>query len=85
MPWEAFADLRWVVNGVSYRRTLRELFELSYRLLDPRRLAQLPVLVSHGDAHNANVWMRRDEGGRPGWCCSTRRSPARPSRPCWVR
>lgn len=65
MAWEAFADLRWTVNGVSYRRTLRELFELSYRLLDPRRLAGLPVLVSHGDAHNANVWMRRDDSGRP--------------------
>ena len=24
MAWEAFADLRWTVNGVSYRRTLRE-------------------------------------------------------------
>ena len=65
MAWEAFADLRWTVNGVSYRWTLRELFERSYRLLDPRRLAELPVLVSHGDAHNANVWMRRDEDGRP--------------------
>jgi hypothetical protein len=64
MPWEAFADLRWTVNGVSYRHTLRELFELSLRLLDPQALAQLPVLVSHGDAHNANVWARRDASGR---------------------
>src|SRR5262249_3389409 len=50
---------------VSYRRTVRQLFEQSFRLLEPRRLAALPVIVSHGDAHNANVWIRRDEGGRP--------------------
>ena len=65
VPWEAFADLNWTVNGIGYRRTLRELFEQSRRLLDPHRLAGLPVLVSHGDAHNANVWIRRDEEGRP--------------------
>jgi Ser/Thr protein kinase RdoA (MazF antagonist) len=65
MPWEAFADLSWTINGVRYRHTLRGLFERSCRLLDPRRLAELPVLVSHGDAHNANVWIRRGERGRP--------------------
>jgi Ser/Thr protein kinase RdoA (MazF antagonist) len=64
MPWEAFADLRWAVNGVSYRHTLRELFERSFSLLHPQVLARLPVLVSHGDAHNANVWARRDPSGR---------------------
>ena len=65
IPWEAFADLKWTINGVSYRRSLRELFERSYHLLEPRRLAALPVVVSHGDAHNANVWIRREESGRP--------------------
>ncbi len=64
IPWEDFADLRWTVNGVAYRQTLRELFEQSFRLLDPRALARQPVLVSHGDAHNANVWARRDAQGR---------------------
>src|SRR5262249_18045158 len=56
--------LSWTVNGVRYRHTLRELFERSRRLLDPHALARLPVLVSHGDAHNANVWARRDASGR---------------------
>jgi hypothetical protein len=65
MSWEAFADLKWTINGVSYRRTLRQLFERSCHLLEPRRLAALPVIVSHGDAHNANVWLRRDDAGRP--------------------
>ena len=64
LPWDAFADLRWTVNGIRYRHGLHELFELSFRLLDPRTLARLPVLVSHGDAHNANVWARRDAAGR---------------------
>jgi hypothetical protein len=64
VPWDGFADLRWTVNGIGYRRTLRELFEESFRLLDPRALARQPVLVSHGDAHNANVWARRGADGR---------------------
>jgi len=64
MPWEHFADLRWTVNGIAYRHTLRELFEQSYRLLDPKALARQPVLISHGDAHNANVWARRGPDGR---------------------
>jgi SAM-dependent methyltransferase len=64
VPWEDFASLRWTVNGVHYRHTLRELFETSRRLLDPQALARLPVLVSHGDAHNANVWARRGAAGR---------------------
>jgi hypothetical protein len=63
LAWEDFADLRWTVNGVAYRHTLRELFEQSRRLLDPQALARLPVLVSHGDAHNANVWARLDPAG----------------------
>jgi hypothetical protein len=65
MAWEDFASLRWTVNGIAYRHTLSELFEHSFRLLDPRRLARQPVLVSHGDAHNANVWTRRAADGRP--------------------
>jgi hypothetical protein len=64
VPWEDFADLRWSINGLDYRSTLRELFERSRVLLDPHALASLPVLVSHGDAHNANVWARRDASGR---------------------
>ncbi len=64
LAWEQLADLKWTVNGVSYSRTLRELFERSYRLLDPRVLARLPVIVAHGDAHNANVWARRDDAGK---------------------
>ncbi|HEX5957084.1 MAG TPA: hypothetical protein VFY92_00320 [Hyphomicrobiaceae bacterium] len=64
LAWEQFADLKWTVNGVTYCRTLRELFERSYRLLDPHVLARLPVIVAHGDAHNANVWARRDHAGK---------------------
>jgi hypothetical protein len=64
IAWEDFADLRWTVNGIAYRQTLRELFEQSCRLLDPRVLAHQPVLISHGDAHNANVWARRGADGR---------------------
>jgi hypothetical protein len=64
MPWQDFADLHWIINGARYRHTLGELFEQSFHLLDPGALARQPVLVSHGDAHNANVWARRSADGR---------------------
>ena len=64
MPWQDFADLHWIINGARYRHTLGELFEQSFHLLDPGALARQPVLVSHGDAHNANVWARRSAVGR---------------------
>lgn len=41
---------------VSYRHTLRQLFEDSRDRLRPAVLASHGAVVAHGDAHNANVW-----------------------------
>ncbi len=57
LTWGEVSQLRWNVNGVSYQRTLGELFAESLTVLDPACLpAQTPAVVGHGDAHNANVW-----------------------------
>lgn len=56
LGWEDFAGRKFVVNGVSYRRTMGELFAAAARRLDPRRLADAGGVVAHGDAHNANLW-----------------------------
>src|SRR5262249_34964707 len=57
LPWEQFETLKWTINGVTYAESLRDLFNKSLRLLAPPTLSQLPVIISHGDAHNANIWV----------------------------
>ena len=63
LSWDEFADARFVVNGIAYAKTVRELFDGAHRRLSPRRLADAGGVVAHGDAHNANVWYV-DEGER---------------------
>jgi hypothetical protein len=60
LPWRELADLTISFNGVAYRDTLRDLFEASFRELEPARFAGLGV-TAHGDAHNANVWFEENE------------------------
>lgn len=57
ISWGDLADRRWCINGVSYRHTLRQLFEDSRDRLRPAALASQGAVVAHGDAHNANVWV----------------------------
>lgn len=59
LPWAEFAVARWIVNGVEYTDTLRDVFLCALRLLEPRRLARFGAVVAHGDAHNANIWVER--------------------------
>ena len=56
LDWQTLSSLHWRINGVSYDKSLRELFLEAGRELDPQRLADHGVVVAHGDAHNANVW-----------------------------
>jgi hypothetical protein len=60
LPWRDLADLAVSFNGVTYRDSLRDLFEAAFRELDPARFAGWGV-TAHGDAHNANVWVEANE------------------------
>ncbi len=62
-PFEEIASCHWQINGVRYPVSLKEGFIRSLELLDPERFFPGPVLVSHGDAHNANVWFHPAEAG----------------------
>lgn len=62
--WEALKDARPVINGLEYRRSLGEMFDLSHRRYAPEALADAGGIVAHGDAHNANVWYERGEPDR---------------------
>jgi hypothetical protein len=55
--FEAVADRRFRVNGVTYARTLRQLAGQAAELLEPRALAALPGVTAHGDDHQGNVWV----------------------------
>jgi len=62
LPWRDLADRRWRINGIAYRRSLRDLFEESRERLQPARLAGHGAVVAHGDAHNANIWAEPTDG-----------------------
>lgn len=62
LSWEALSQARFVINGIEYRNTLGELFDAAHARLDPMRLADSGGVTAHGDAHNANVWLERQEG-----------------------
>ncbi|MBL9116034.1 MAG: hypothetical protein JNJ83_13590 [Verrucomicrobiaceae bacterium] len=64
LSWAELANLRWCINGVTYTHTLGELFAEAMVLLAPRELPDpCPVVLGHGDAHNANLWIERDSAG----------------------
>lgn len=63
LSWAEFASARFIVNGVAYRNSIGELFDLAHHRLNPARLADAGGVVAHGDAHNANVWYSDGQGG----------------------
>ncbi|MCW5721205.1 MAG: hypothetical protein KIS86_08690 [Devosia sp.] len=63
LDWPEFSCARFVINGIAYRHSVGELFEAAHARLAPQRLADAGGVVAHGDAHNANVWYARRDGG----------------------
>jgi hypothetical protein len=60
----SMSDLRrltWTVNGRRYDVTLDQMIADSTRLLAPAQPG--PSVIGHGDAHNGNLFLRRDGGG----------------------
>jgi hypothetical protein len=55
--YQGLADHRFVVNGVEYPATLRELASAAAGLLDPAVLAAGPAVTAHGDDHQGNIWV----------------------------
>lgn len=62
LDWAAFSTARIVVNGLPYRHSFGDLFDLAGIRLKPDRLADAGGVVAHGDAHNANVWYTETDG-----------------------
>lgn len=62
LDWADLSRARPVLNGIEYRRSLGEMFDLAHARYAPEKLADAGGIVAHGDAHNANVWYERGDG-----------------------
>lgn len=56
LSWEELSGAKWIINGVTFPFSLKELFVQSAQTLAPENLASHGAVTAHGDAHNANVW-----------------------------
>ena len=52
-------QIKWIINGVTYHKTLKEIVDIAITLLNPINTTS-PAIVGHGDAHNGNVFFRED-------------------------
>lgn len=60
----AMGDVRrwkWRINGQTYNESLGDLINAAITLLAPRQAG--PAIIGHGDAHNGNVFLRRQSVG----------------------
>ncbi len=55
IPFNELLKYRWVINGVSYQKTLDELVERAKVVLNPAQAAL--TVIGHGDAHFGNVFL----------------------------
>jgi hypothetical protein len=51
--------MNWIINGQVYDNTLGNLIGLCIQRLNPAQAG--PAIVGHGDAHNGNVFFRRQD------------------------
>jgi hypothetical protein len=63
LTWAELSQLKWNINGLSYDLTLEEAFAQAHQRLSPEAMLEYPACVSHGDAHNGNVWVKPLEDG----------------------
>lgn len=54
------AARRWVINGVTYPRSLNAIIAQAQSLLAPGRSANQPSVIGHGDDHNGNKFLIGD-------------------------
>ncbi len=59
LTFAELCNLHWIINGVSYSRTLRNIIDEAVCVLNPSSFNG-PAIVGHGDAHNGNLFV--DQG-----------------------
>ncbi len=52
--------LRWVINGIEYKESIREIIAAATAVLNP--FITTTAVIGHGDAHNGNVFFRPSAG-----------------------
>lgn len=63
LSYDDLANLTWNINGVAYDMTLAQAFEKAFQTLSPDAISAYPACTAHGDAHNGNIWVKKDENG----------------------
>lgn len=58
IPMAQVRQARWVINGRTYWNKLDGIIDLAIKLLQPQQ--EQVSIIGHGDAHNGNVFFRRD-------------------------
>jgi len=57
LSFDELLSYRWIINGITYERTLGELVERAKDVLNPARAAT--TVIGHGDAHFGNVFLEQ--------------------------
>ncbi len=63
ITYESLGNLSWVINGRAYPVTLEESFTKARKILAPDHYAEYAACTAHGDAHNGNAWLNKDNNG----------------------
>lgn len=58
IAFNSLANLRWIINGVTYEETLNQIIQRARAQLAP---SDGPSIIGHGDAHNGNLFFDADE------------------------
>jgi hypothetical protein len=61
ITWTQLQAARPIINGLAYRLSVGDAFNMANARYQPELLADAGGIVAHGDAHNANVWYERGE------------------------
>ncbi|GAA6619935.1 phosphotransferase [Scytonema sp. NUACC26] len=57
--FSSLAKMNWIINGVEFKENIASLVEQAIEVLDPSQ-SETPSIVGHGDAHNGNVFVDRE-------------------------
>ncbi|MDA9224656.1 hypothetical protein N9P17_07100 [Tateyamaria sp.] len=60
LSWDEFSNASLVINGQRMQSTFDEIFKAAVQRLNPVNLADAGGFTAHGDAHNANVWYKKN-------------------------
>lgn len=59
LPWKDLIKKKWIVDGVAYQESLRDLIEMARTCLDPTNTRL--ISICHGDWHDMNIHVKKSD------------------------